>query len=275
MTIGVIARTFNGMSILPSGMFIKNIECMLPHVDKFTIIEGASYPPAKPFTNDGHSTDDTVMVIKKLIEEHGPKIELIQSPSGWWEYGTGEYYKAINKKMTTDYVWILDNDEFYHELHIPRILDLLEKRQPYMVEFYAKQFWGNWNTHVSKESEGQWGNELGWQRIFRNKPGVSYWVEHHPPTLIYEYERVCNNQSNVLTRKEMREIGIELYHYGFVCRSQVEFKHKFYGKSGWDYTGMWDKWQKDHSTLLPYGAETEEFDPAGHPAAIHDLMERK
>jgi len=275
MTIGVVARAFNSVSILPEGMFEANINHIAQIADKISIIEGAADPPARPFTQDGHSTDGTVEKILELQKQHS-QIELIQSPKGFWLYRNAEdMFRDLNKKMTTDYVWFMDGDEFYHEKDIPVIVKVLEERQPYMVEFYANQFWGDWNNRISDGTGHLWSNELPWQRIFKNSPNESYWHDFAPPTLVYKDGVVCNNQSNIITRNETRTMGINLYHYSFVKRSQVEFKHKFFKGSGWDYINIWDSWQKDHATMLPYGAVTEEFGPEGHPSVIKKLIKEE
>ena len=271
MTIGFVCRAFNSLSVLPKGMFEANIKHIASIADKITIIEGAATPPAKPFTKDGHSTDGTVEKIKEIQVKY-PQIELVQSPNGFWLYRNAEdMFRDLNRKMTTDYIWFMDGDEFYHEKDIPVILQLLKERQPYMIEFYANYFWGNWNNVTSDETGHLWSNSLPWQRIFKNSPNESYWHDFAPPTLIYKDGVVCNNQSNIITRDEMLSLGIRMYHYGFITKSQIDFKKVFYSHSGVDYEKAWNEWQQDHSASIILGTKTVEFNGT-HPEPIEELI---
>lgn len=263
-------NAFNSLTILPRGMFEANVEHIAPLAHQFIILEGAFAPLASSFTKDGHSTDGTVEAIKRFQQKY-PQIELIQSPEGGWPCGVDRCLDASDKKITGDYLWLTDGDEFYHEKDTPVILRLLEECQPYMVEFYGNHFFGDYNHCIAHIKGESWGSGP-WMRIFKNCPGESHWVSYSPPFYRYKEGVICNEQQNIITHDEMLEMGIKLYHYGFVAQSQIDFKKVFYTTSGVDYEKHWDEWQKDHSVPIVLGAKTTEFKYDDHPAVIKKLI---
>ena len=256
---------FNAASIMPKGMMAACIRHLVEYVDEFLIVESVD-PKAKMFGPDGKSTDDTEQIVLGMRQKW-PQIK-------WKPIGSikakEDRYAASNRIMQGDYVWLLDADEFYHEKDIPLLLKLLEDRRPYVVNYYANHFWGDWNHRVKHIKGQSWGNGP-WFRIFKNNPGRSYWIENAPPLYMYEDGILCNDQKNRIDADELLEMGIKLYHYGFVQKSQIDFKHVFY-QGGADYQSLWSEWQKNHNASIVLGTKTVPFDQSGHPLVIRKLI---
>lgn len=266
--ISYMMLVFNAIRTLPKGMLEKNLRRIHDQAHEIFIIEGASRSDMLKYTKDGRSTDGTIELINNLKKEL-PKIRLIQK-EGFWD-GKNEMCKSIAGKVTGDYIFQLDSDEFYHEDEFPLLLQILEDRKPFAVHFYAYHFFGDFDNCIDKNSGGSWVNstELSWGRIFKNLPGKSMWIEHRPPTYLYNDNIICNNQPNILTSLDTFNMGIHMYHYSYVTREQASFKKTFYRR---DYEDLWDRWQKDHSIPLIWEGHTVPFNYERHPIAIKELI---
>ena len=267
---------FNGETIPPKGMMEATI---MHHYDiayEFLIVEGASKARASSLTLNGHSTDNTVEIIKTLQSKY-KKIKLIQSPNGFWEDKLA-MCKATNGIAKGDYICQLDVDEFYHEKDFVKILNIMEN-EPYAIYFYANHFWGNWNYCIDENSGKGWANATEWRRFHRNCPGKSKWIEHRPPAYLYKHRLICNKQNNIVTRDDTLKLGIKLYHYGFVKKSQINFKHIFYNSNSneneTNYKMFWKNWQKDHNSKLVYGDTTVNFNFYNHHSSVKKLIRKE
>jgi len=258
MKISFVMIVYNAATIPPKGMLRACIEHIYDIAHEIVVIEGAC-ERAIPLSNNGHSTDNTVEIVKSF-----PKVKLIQRDGGWPDQQ--DMYDTTNYKLEGDYVWWLDSDEFYHENDIPVILKTLEEKQPYAMYFDAYQFFGDWYHRINDETKHLWSGELPWQRIFKNSPGESSWHYIRPPEYMYRAGMKCNDQDNVITNQ------CKMYHYSFIKQSQIDFKNIFYQHHSVDYQKTWDDWQKDHSAPLILGTKTTDFRLEDHPKIIQELI---
>lgn len=258
---------YNGLTNLPEGMLSAAFRQVQDIAHEIYVIEGATQL-AKFSSADGRSTDGTIDFLHDAMRKDR-RIKLIQKKNLWDD--KNQMVCATNNIFQGDYVWQLDSDEFYHENDIPRIVKMLEDRQPLEVDFYSYVFWGGYTDCITERTGKTWTNEKPKRRIFRNKPGVSFWTSHNPPSYHYDETTECSEQVNVITREETLAMGMKIFHYSYVERAQAEFKSRYYLKA-FDYAAAWDAWQADKSTPLAYGSHTEPFDIAGHPQIINEVI---
>jgi hypothetical protein len=268
MKLSIQTIVFNAESILPKDMLRKNIEQWVEIADEIIIVEGATKALTRPFdgdaqnfTPDGKSTDATRDILQTLEKEHS-KIKLILA-NGFWN-GKTAMCNAASKIATGDYLWQVDQDEFYHENDIPKILNILEKYKPDAVHFYANHFWGGYWTIM--DNNQPWGNGQPWMRIFKNVPG-SHWISHEPPEYQLADGTVCN-KGHVINREQTDSMGIKMFHYGYVNKSQVDFKAKFYRNS--QYVSLWDKWLLNNNTPILKSVTTPFL--GEHPKCIQTYL---
>jgi len=268
MKISVQTIVFNAENTLPKGMLEKNIEQWFGVADEVIIVEGATRSirqfdgDTSSFTSDGKSTDNTREIILSLASRHPGVVKVILG-DGFWDGKTTMCNAAANA-ATGDYLWQVDSDEFYHEKDVPRILDLLDKEKPDAVHFAANHFWGGWWTIMDKDQP--WGNGMPWMRLFKNAPG-SHWASHEPPEYLCANGFPCN-MGKVITRDQTDSMGIRMYHYSYVQKSQIDFKAAFY-RNGL-YPVLWENWQRNNNTRV-FGAVTSPF-VGEHPACIKDYL---
>lgn len=243
-----------------------------PHVDQIVIVEGATKAldpkrfdgDASEYTQDGSSTDGTIECLLSL-DDPDKKIEIVKS-NGWWD-GKTQMANESAKRATGDYIWEISSDEFYKTEDILKIKGLLSEK-PDVVQFYANHFVGGFNYCINKETDHFWGNNEPWTRIFRNEPG-SHWISHEPSEFQLASGLICN-QGNVISKERTKAIGIRLFHYSYVARSQAVFKAKFYLRP--EYIEMWDSFQFDKNTPWINGAKASEY-LGNHPEKIQEYLE--
>jgi glycosyltransferase involved in cell wall biosynthesis len=261
---------FNGLTTLPEGMLKAAFDQVKDVAHEIYVVEGAT-ELARFQSDTGRSTDGTVDFIHDLMR-NDKRIKLIQHKGHWKD--KNHMVRATNTLFTGDYVWQLDSDEIYHENDIPRIVDMLETRKPFEVDFFSYVFWGGYTDCVTERSGRTWTNEKPKRRIFLNKPGHSFWMSHNPPWYCYDEVIECADQESNISREEMLSLGIKIHHYSYVTRQQAAFKTQYYGKS-FDYLKAWDRWQIDKTTKLVMGSTTEPFALSNHPKIIKGLIGAK
>lgn len=254
---------FNAISTLPENMLNLNIENILPFAHEILIIEGATKAlnghyfdgDTTEFTKNGRSTDGTIDVILALQEKYPDKIKVVIG-DGYWN-GKTTMCNTAAKIATGDYTWAIDQDEFYHQSDMEKIIKLLEDERPNRVDFWANHFFGGFDYCID-EREAGWGNNPPWMRIFKHTPNYSYWISHEPP--VY---RGCST-GHIIDRNRTLGMGIKLFHYGYVHYPQIAFKTKFYKNN--QYPILWDMFQKDKSTKI-FGSNVYKF-TGDHPECI-------
>jgi glycosyltransferase involved in cell wall biosynthesis len=262
---------FNAQSTLPTNMLSACLSNIYDIAHEILISEGAVRPhggnngDATWATSDGRSTDGTLEFLRNFPDPDN-KIKIF-TKEGFWN-GKLEMCNAYAKDATGDYVWQIDSDEFYKKSDMRKVIDCLEEnRHIDAVHFYANHFWGDWE-HCCDETHGMsWANQIPWMRIFKNSPGSS-WKSHAPP--IYQDKHGVLMNRVVWDRDNTLKLGIKLYHYGYVVKSQTDFKEKYYKNN--TLSNLWQKWQLDKDTRLINGDQSTPF-TSTHPEIIYKLIE--
>jgi len=258
---------FNAVSTLPKGMLELCIKNVLPYAHEIFIIEGATKAAdghywdgnTLPFTKDGRSTDGTIEVISNLEKQYPDKIKVVIG-NGFWP-GKTSMFNSV--EPTGDFVFQIDNDEFYHQTDMEKLIGMLEAWQPHQVEFYANHFFGGFDYCIDEREHG-WGNDPPWRRIFKNIPGRSKWLRHEPP--VYSVDGFPNERGFVINRDKTLQAGIKLFHYAYVQKSQIDFKTKFFNND--QYPILWEQFQKNKSTKI-FGSNVYPF-TGKHPKIIEE-----
>lgn len=272
MKISVQMLAFQTESTLPKGMLKACVAQFYPHVDQITIVEGAtkSLDPkrfdgdATSFTDTGSSVDGTIECLLSLPDPQ-KKIEIVRS-NRFWD-GKTQMANEAAKRSTGDYLWEISSDEFYNTQDIVRIKQLLEEERPDAVHFYANHFVGSFHHIINKETEHLWGNNEPWARVWRNEPG-SKWISHEPSEFQLARGLICN-QGKVVSRDQTLAMGIKLFHYSYVVKSQAHFKAKFYVRP--EYIQIWEDFLLDKNTPWINGSKASEF-MGEHPEEIKKLL---
>lgn len=223
-------------------------------VDKILLIEGAVENKVKigQATPDGHSIDNTVQIIKRVIAEKDPdnKIIFIQIDRAFKDL---EELKNMffNYMSEDDWMLITDVDEFIH----PETVDLLRKAitiEPHATEFVPTfyHFWHDKN-HIRNPggSNGAWGCQH--QRFIKFQYGLNY--KTHP---------VAADKNGVCTYFDPRYLprrfvlpGFEIFHYSYMNfrKDAILGKRAFYDK---------ELGQEKHGNVAAYerGGNTFEFE---------------
>ena len=268
ITMGLIV--FDAIRFLPRDMLVKCLTNMYPHMHEIIVVEGAVLARTGHFdgdttswTKNGKCTDSTIKTIREFPDPE-KKIKLIES-NGFWD-GKPDQMNQYVKRATGDYIWYVDADEFYKTEDIIKIKEMLTQLKPDCVMFYAQHFWGDFKNVVPPE-ETRWGNDIPWQRIHRNERGAK-WQRVEPPEYILGDGKRAD-QGAVITRDMTRTAGIFLYHYGYVCWQQSEFKAKFFRNPAKKV--LWEAWQHNHNISIVNGAKTVPF-TGTHPEIIKDYL---
>jgi len=266
--------TFNSLSILPQGMFKACLDNIYSFAHEILIAEGAVEPTfdnkgdATSLSSDGRSTDGTLEFLYSYYDPD-KKVKIFKKDDYWC--GKTEMCNIISQNATGDYLWQVDSDEFFHKEDIEKIIDILSIQEFDRVDFYANQFCKDF-YHCCDEEDVYWSNLIPWMRIFRHEP-KSQWYSHAPPIYLDSQGQVRNK--NVLTRDMTLMMGIKLYHYSMVSRTQAEFKQKYYKAGGVDWLKLYDLWQeKEENNRVIGESKFKKFD-GRHPSIIEELIKNE
>lgn len=249
ITAGMIV--FNAASTLPEGMFKQQLDQLYFLADQIVIVEGATRSEKHYWdgdtswaTQDGHSTDNTVDIIKNYPDPDN-KIVLIQkedafpdSQDGFWD-GKTSMCNQWSKHATGDYLWQIDSDEFYTKEDIAKIKELLKKDAPTQVDFYAFHFFGGMDRCITPTTSVTWGNNIPWCRIFKHEAGAK-WLSHEPPVYLNAKGERTDSIKRI-DRLTTLNLGIVMRHYSYVCEAQILFKSRFFRNDS--YLKEWSKIQ--------------------------------
>lgn len=256
---------FNALSILPKGMLGACIENVYDIAHEILISEGAVRPfggnngNASWATKDGRSTDGTLEFLRKFPDPE-KKIKIFTKDDDFWD-GKLEMCNAYITSMTGDYIWQLDSDEFYLKSDMQKIKQYLTINSVDEVDFYANHFFGDFD-HCCDEKQRGWANVIPWRRIFKHNPGDK-WISHAPP--IYGSHE---GRNNILSRETTLMMGIKMYHYGYVNKTQAEFKKRYYSNP--TIYNAWKNWIIDHNYEILHGDRSLKF-VGNHPKIIKKI----
>lgn len=208
----------------------------LKALDRMVIVEGAT-EQMKPWANDGRSTDSTNDILDDLLAEFKDRVIVLRKNGGYWD--KIEMCDLALSACQMGPLWQIDCDEFYDTEAMRRMTEFAHANPAITdFEFWGRHFYGGFHHHTRMLAE-EWGNTPPWRRLFRYD-GLP-WITHAPPRL-----KRCGPDV-VMERDATRSgFGIELFHYGYVWRSQVIEKSIYHNVpvelQRWDRfvsTGVW------------------------------------
>lgn len=261
---------FNAENNMPEGMLLAWLIQADENADYVFITEGATKAVSHYWdgdtsfaTQDGKSTDNTVNIIKEFIKDK-PKF-FFKEADGFWDGKTqmlNYWMNHSSKPEDIDYIWQVDGDEFYLKQDIIKIKQLLDNENPSRVDFFANHFWGDFNHCIDEKSDGTWGNDIPWSRIFKvNKE--SSWITHEPPRM-----NLNENNKKIINKYDTLKLDIKLYHYSYVTEDQVAFKSKFYNNP--TKIKLYKEWILNKNIFI-FNSKTKIFDK-DHPDLIKKFV---
>lgn len=257
----------NGMPWVPYA-----IRSLYPFVDEFIVVEGATLHASDNATRDGHSLDDTVSAIKALPDPDR-KLTLIQK-DGFWP-GKTEMSQAYTNEMRTDWLWMIDSDEFYMPSDVLRLQAHLRANPNISaVAIKTLNFFAGTEAIV-KGARFAYGDDWFW-RIFRWGAGYEY-ASHHGPLLLTD-----PSGRDLTTQNPYRARFMPMYHYSYVTPQQVRTKTYLHGRIGKRMHGRIDyfRWYDRHfQTFTPYRVHMDKRPVSylvpfrgEHPPIINELL---
>ena len=208
-------------------------------VDRIIVIEGAvaNRPNA---TETGHSTDNTLQIIKDFKANHDPKNKVILiSINKPWKNLEEMKQTFLDLSIPGDWMIINDADELYRPEDIRRLRRAIEL-EPHAQEFVPNflHFYGDM-LHVAVPGP-EWQPQH--QRVFKYIRGMKY--NSHP--VVTDPAGHCTYFSPHYQPRRFMMNDFFIYHYG-------------YARSNMDQI-MKDKQQYYEKELAAHGAANKKFD---------------
>lgn len=246
----------NFIIIVLNGMpFIKYLlKSIYKYAKRIVVIEGAVENCKFAADENGNSIDGTIEAIREF-NDHEDKLVFAQ---GVWEEKLHMQNKGL-EFIDDGYVWLVDSDEFYKDTDIEKVIDLLSKDNSItQLNFISNfNFWKGFDYYFT--SPEFFKPIHHYRRIFKYQKG-SYFTSHRPPTLLYPQENRTTDEINLIDGFQTYSLGINLYHYSYVFKEQVEQKIKLYNKYGWGegwnldlinwYNNFYLAWTPENRELL-------------------------
>jgi len=264
------------------------LRSLYPYAYEIIIVEGGHEDAKVVSTPDGHSIDGTLDTLIRFKAEEDPenKIQII-TRNGFWtkrdEFGHERTHqsRAYAERVTGDYLWQVDIDEFYRKEDMLKIMAMLHDDPSItQVSFPVYTFWAR-PTYVIDGWRKRRGEPFN--RLFKWGPGYRY-ITHEPPT-VYN-DNGCNLKNlHWITEQQMAHKGIYMYHYAHLFPRQVLQKTQLYqiekaGRSVKDYGHIY-LWAQNNYIKLgdPYHVERHYSLPSWldrfegeHPQQVQCMM---
>ena len=232
-----------GMIVLNGEPFIRyNLRALYTYAYEIIVVEGAVESAAAIATPDGHSTDGTLATLRQFKAEEDPDDKLtIVTRDGFWSE-KDEMSQAYAARVTGDYLWQVDADEFYLPEAIQKVIDMLKAEVSIsQITFNQTTFWGSPAYRV----DGWFPGRSKWccHRLFKWGPGYTY-VTHRPPTVYDEQGRDLRTL-NWLDGRQTQAAGIVMLHYSLLLPKQVREKAIYYQNAAWAKRERMQWWVTD------------------------------
>jgi hypothetical protein len=259
-------RVTFGVIVLNGEPFTRYcLRSLYPYAHQIVVVEGASPGGAGMATPDGHSSDGTLSMLRrfKAEEDPGHKVTIVTAEdegysNGFWPGEKHEQSQAYAVRVTGDYLWQVDIDEFYRAADMRTVLATLQ-RDPGItaMSFKMLTFWGDLGYRVDG-----WDLRRGkdqYHRLFKWGLGYQY-VTHRPPT-VCDDGGVDLRTMRWVNARATSALGVRLFHYSLLLPKQVQEKGEYYthaehSRAG---TGDWDKWM------------TQSYFTLAKPYRVHNL----
>ncbi len=272
------------MIVLNGVPFIEySLKSIYDFANEIIIVEGAVEKCMFAANPDGSSTDGTVEFIKSFPDPAG-KIKLIQ---GKWLEKCDMQNEAL-KRITGDYVWLIDSDEVYKGEDLEKIRSILKKDPTItQVNFIPDSFWKGLDYIFTSPKFYEPRNH--YRRLFKYVPGAVF-TTHRPPTMVWPGIDKTTEQMKLLDGTATRRMGVKFYHYSYVLDKQVKQKIELYRRYGWGKSWgvdleqwyeqcymKWKPWNRvDIDAKYPIwtgdkSSHTEEF-KGTHPEVMMDFV---
>lgn len=274
-----------GMIVLNGEPFLQyNLRAIYPFAYQIIVVEGAA-PGARHIADEhGHSTDGTISTLLQFKKKEDPdnKLTIVFAehegyPNGFWPGEKNEQSQAYAQRATGDYLWQVDVDEFYSPEDMEAICAMLTANPGITaVSFPMITFWGGISSYVDG-----WYLRRGastYHRLFKWGTGYSY-ATHRPPTVV-DSDGVDTRSINWVHGKQLKKMGISLYHYSLLLPRQVEEKCIYYEQAEWSKRNQAQEWAKNSflelkqpyrvHNVLDYPSWLERFS-GEHPPQIRQM----
>jgi len=225
------------------------LRALYAHAHQIIVVEGACPGSITVSTIDGHSTDGTLGILQDFCENEDPdkKVIIITAEDeghsdGFWSGEKDEMSRAYARRVTGNYLWQIDVDEFYHDSAIEKVKTLLFSDPSISaISFRQLQFWGGFQYLVDS-----WLLRRGahnFHRLFKWEEGYIY-KSHRPPT-VFNKSGTDLREINWITAEDSLKMGLILHHYSFVFPKQVIEKAQYYKNAEWSKREKADWWAND------------------------------
>jgi hypothetical protein len=229
-----MTRISFGIIALNAQPFLEyNLRALYPFAHQIIVVEGAVRAAASLAGKDGHSVDGTRAMLENFPDPQR-KIELVYArqegfTNGFWPE-KDDMSRAYAKRVTGDWLWQVDSDEFYRQEDMEAVIELLESDPAItMVSFPYKEFFGGFETVITGEWHLQEYPLI--HRLFKWEPGSRY-VSHRPATVV-DPTGVDLREKHWVKRPKRGIKPILIYHYSYVFPRQASQKVGYYSNVEW------------------------------------------
>ena len=217
------------------------LRSLYPFAHEIIVAEGAAPGAAVIATQDGHSTDGTLQILRdfKASEDVSNKVTIVTAEddghaNGFWPGEKDEQSQAYARRATGDYLWQIDIDEFYRVEDMTSVIDMLRSDTDItQVDTPQLNFWGGFVYLVDGLFLRQFYRSLdgGVPRLFRWGPDYRY-VTHRPPTVV-SASGVDTRRGKRITGDKLAGKGIYCYHYATIFTDGLRNKMRYYSNQDW------------------------------------------
>lgn len=248
-------RVSFGIIALNAQPFLEyNLRALYPFAHEIIVVEGAVRAAATLATKDGHSTDGTLEMLAEFKRSQDPenKLRIVTATEegfldGFWPE-KDEMSGAYAKRVSGDWLWQVDSDEFFKQEDIAVIFSLLDDSKAVStISFPYFEFFGSFESLIT----GAWHlyEQSLCHRIFRWGPGYRY-ATHRPPTVLDKNGQDLR-ENKWISRPMNGTKPIYLYHYSYVFPKQAQQKVGYYSNVEWTESFRQNqRWYEESFQLL-------------------------
>lgn len=239
-----------GIIALNAQPFLEyNLRALYPFAHQLIVVEGATEAAKSLASPDGHSTDGTLEMLKRfqIEEDRENKLDILSAEdegyrSGFWPE-KDHMSRAYARRITGDWLWQIDSDEFYKENDMQALILMLEENPMITaISFPYYEFFGGFNYLIT----GKWHlfEYPLVHRLFRWKTGYVY-ATHRPATVVNENKQDVRQEHGLQYPLNGKD-PIFMHHYSYVFPKQAAQKVGYYSNVVWTEAFRGNrKWMED------------------------------